>query len=120
MRVCRRTIFGTMCGAVFMWSHATTCGRITGRSWRQSFRRRLGRRRCLREMAAKTRQVLRAQEETGGASRQKETAPETPASQEQSESSNEAAAANIKADAGGMSASAPSGSGAAPKRDLLF
>lgn len=67
-----------------------------------------------KEMAAKTRQILRAQEETGGVSKPKETKPETSASYEESDSSNEAA------DVVDMSASAPSENGAVPKRDLLF
>ena len=76
-----------------------------------------------KELAAKTRQILRAQEETGGASKPKETAPETPASHQESEesdSSNEAAAANMKAEAVDAPTAAPSENGAVPKRDLLF
>ena len=73
-----------------------------------------------KELAATARQVLRAQKETGGVSKEKETAPETPAPDEAPESANGAAGAKVEAEPVDMSAAAPSENGAAPKRDNLF
>ena len=73
-----------------------------------------------KELAATARQILRAQEETGGVSKQKETAPETPASHEPPESSNGAADAKVEAEPVDAPTAAPSENGAVPKRDLLF